>query len=157
MMTAATQAGHNSDIAFPPKYEGIYKERRRICGWQLYDAVGVLKGDRSASTAQMAENYRFFGAPHVAVITTPKALGTYGVLDCGAFVTGFMLAATRHGVASIAQAAIAGFSAQVRNHFAIGDERDLVCAISFGLEDGTHPANGFRTTRAETDDVIDWR
>ena len=34
-----------SDLAFPAKYDGVYKERRRSCGWQLYDAVGVEKGD----------------------------------------------------------------------------------------------------------------
>lgn len=157
-MAAAVQtAGYNSDIAFPAAYTGVYKDRRSVCGWQLYDAVGVQKGDRAASTEQMAENYRFFGAPHVAVITAPKDLGAYGVLDCGAFVTGFMLAAEAAGVASIAQAAIAGYSDQVRAHFAIETDRDVVCAISFGLRDKAHPANGFRTDRAMVEQVIDWR
>ena len=29
------------DIPFPARYDGVYRERRRSCGWQLYDAVGV--------------------------------------------------------------------------------------------------------------------
>jgi len=157
MARAVATAGHNADIPFPAGYDGIYKDRRSICGWQLYDAVGVVKGDRAASAAQMRENYRFFGAPHVAVVTSPKQLGTYGVLDCGAFVTGFMLAAEAAGVASIAQAAIAGYSAEVRAHLGVAADRDIVCVISFGLGDTGHPANGFRTARATPDQVIDWR
>ncbi|MEK9641783.1 MAG: nitroreductase, partial [Paracoccaceae bacterium] len=31
-----------------------------------------------------------------------------------------------------------------------------LCAISFGYEDKEHPANQFRTTRAELDEVVAW-
>lgn len=145
------------DIAFPKRYDGIYRERRRICGWQLYDAVGVKKGNRAASHRQMLENYHFFGAPHVAIVTTEAALGAYGVLDCGAFITAFMLAAKAEGVGSIAQAALAAYGRAVRAHFDIPANRQIVCGISFGHPDTHHPANGFRTGRADWRDVIDWR
>jgi len=154
---AVATASHNSDIAFPTAYTGVYKDRRRVCGWQLYRAVGIEKGDREASRAEMLKNYDFFGAPHVAIITSPKDLGTYGDLDCGAFVACFTLAAEAAGVASITQAAIAGYSDQVRAHFTIPEDRDIVCAISFGLRDEHHPANQFRTERAALQQVIDWR
>ena len=36
------------DVGFPERYQGTYKERRSDCGWQLYDAVDVAKGDRTA-------------------------------------------------------------------------------------------------------------
>lgn len=157
MTQAVTSAEFNSDIDFPTKYQGIYKDRRRECGWQLYEAVGVQKGDRIGSSAQMAENYSFFGAPHVAVVTCPAELGSYGILDCGAFVTAFTLAAASLGVASIAQAAIAGYSDQVRAHFEIEPDRRVLCAISFGLPDLDHAANKFRTNRADFDAVVDWR
>ena len=52
------------DIAFPREYRGTYLARRRGCGFALYDAVGVKRGDRAASAVQMLENYKFFGAPH---------------------------------------------------------------------------------------------
>ena len=81
------------DFGFPERYQGKYKARRSNCGWQLYDAVGVTKGDRAASERKMRENFRFFGAPHLALITSPVELGGYGMLDCGAFITGFMVAA----------------------------------------------------------------
>jgi nitroreductase len=157
MLDTAKSASLNPDIPFPSVYEGIFRERRRACGWQLYEATGVAKGDRAASARQMAENYQFFGAPHMAIITTEAALGPYGVLDCGAFITGFMLAAEALDVASIAQAAIAAYSGEVRGYFGIPDSRQVVCGISFGRREKNHPANGFRTPRAPLAEVVDWR
>lgn len=99
------------DFPWPAEYRGIYQERRRECGFGLYQAVGVARGDREGGQRQQLENYRFFGAPHVAIVSTDAALGVYGAIDCGAWVAQFMLAARAMGVASIAQAALAAFPA----------------------------------------------
>ncbi len=145
------------DIAFPGTYSGAHQERRRTCGFQLYDAVGIEKGDRVASGAQMMENFNFFGAPHVAIVTSGAELGAYGAMDCGGFVTAFTLAAQALGIASIPQAAIVSYAPLLRTHFNIAEDRTILCAISFGLEDKDHPANGFRTERASLDEILDWR
>lgn len=145
------------DLDWPTGYPGVYGDRRRACGFQLYDAVGVTKGDRAAGNAQMMENFRLFGAPHVAIVTSPTDLGAYGAMDTGGFVTAFCLAAQAHGVATIAQAAIAAQASFVRAHFDLPDDRLVLCAVSFGYADPNHPANRFRTDRASATDVMDWR
>jgi len=94
--------------------------------------------------------------PHVALITTDEALGIYGAVDCGAYVANFMLAATALGVATIAQAALASRPQRVRDFFSLTPDRRVVCGISLGFEDPAHPANGFRTRRAELPAVVDW-
>ena len=142
------------DFAFPARYVGIYKERQRETGWALYRSVGVTHGDREASGKQMLENFRLFGAPHVMIITSEEDLGVYGAIDCGAYVANVMLAAQSLGIATIAQAALAGVSDFIRSHFDIPPERKIVCGISFGYADPEHPANGFRTTRADLDQVV---
>jgi nitroreductase len=139
-----------------PKYKGVYQARRRECGWALYQAVGVAPGDRQASATQSQQNFRCFGAPHLAIVTSEAALGTHGVMDCGAWVANFMLAATALGVATIAQASIASWPDVLRQHLDIGVERRIVCGVSFGFENVDHPANGFRTTRAPMEDVVRW-
>ena len=154
---ASASAPMSPDVEFPERYQGTYKERRSDCGWQLYDAVGVAKGDRTASDRQMRENFRFFGAPHLALVTSPVELGAYGLLDCGAFVTGFMVAAQALGLASIAQAALAGYAPLVRKKLEIAEDRHILCGISFGYSDPAYPANRFRTARAVVDDVMEWR
>ncbi len=157
MTEAAERDTPRPDIPFPRAYEGVYRDRRRACGWQLYEAVGVARGDRQAAARQMMENTRFFGAPHVAIVTSDRALGEYGLIDCGAFVTAFMLAARSLGIDSIAQAALAAHSPAVRAFFDIPEDRLIVCGIAFGHADRDHPANSFRTDRAEPDEVIAFR
>ncbi|GAB2979042.1 nitroreductase [Nocardioides montaniterrae] len=142
------------DIAGPAAYEGIYDERRRTCGFQLYDAVGVAREDKEGRLFQMLRNFRFFDAPHVAVITTPRALGTYGAVDCGGYVSTLLTAATSLGISTIAQAAVAMYADAVRAHLDVPEDRDVVCAVSFGYADPEAPVNAFRTERADVEDVV---
>lgn len=145
------------DLDWPKQYTGAYKERRRTCGWQLYEAVGIEKGDRAASGAQMMENFNLFGAPHVAIITSEADLGSYGAMDSGGFVAAFCLAAQSLGVATIPQAAVAGHGGFVHDFFDIPDNRLVLAAISIGYEDADHPINSFRTERADLGEILDWR
>jgi len=39
----------------------------------------------------------------------------------------------------------------------IGNDRSIVCGISFGMADPAHPANHFRTTRADSASSVVWR
>lgn len=137
------------DIPFPEAYVGIYDQRRKEVGKQLYGAVGIDKGDRQASRRMMLENFRLFGAPHVAIMTTDRKLGTYGAVDCGVYVGYFVLAAQSLGVATTPQAALAVHGDFVRNYFSIPSDRLLLCGISFGWPDMEHASNNFRARRAE--------
>ena len=157
LMQQAQNGTPQPDIAFPTRYTGVYQDRRRDCGWKLYQAVGVEKGDRAGSARQMAENFALFGAPHCAILSSPVELGPYGVLDCGGFITAFTLAAEALGVASIPQAAVAGFAPFLHRHFGIGEDRLILCGIAFGYSDTDHAANAFRTGRAGLDEIVDWR
>ena len=141
------------DFAWPREYRDVYLQRRRECGFALYHSVGVARGDREGGERQHLENFRLFGAPHAAIVTCPESLGIYGAIDCGAIVSSFMLAARSIGVASIAQASLALRPGLVREHFGLPPDRLVVCGISFGYEDPDHPANGFRTTRADLHDA----
>ena len=144
------------DFPFPTRYEGLYRERRKICGVQLYQALGIGREDKSAAAQQSLENFRFFGAPHVALITTEQDLGVYGAVDCGLYVANFMLAAQNFGVASIAQAALASYPDFIRGHFGLPVHRKLVCGISFGYAEPVHPINSYRTVRATEQEATIW-
>lgn len=156
LQTHITAAAPTPDLPWPREYRGVYQERRRECGWGLYAALGIAKGDREASARQAAENFTMFGAPHVAIVTSDEALGTYGAVDCGAYVGNFLLAAHSLGVGAIAQAALASHAGVLHDVLGIGAERSIVCGISFGLADPEHPANQFRTTRADPAGAVAW-
>jgi nitroreductase len=154
---AAHAAGASHYDYDPPReYRGVYLQRRRECGLQLYSSLGIGKADRAEAARQVLENFRFFGAPHLAIVTCEEALRTYGAIDCGAYVANFMLAADALGIASIAQAAIASQSAFLRRYLTLPEERRIICGISFGYADLRHQANRFRTTRAALADAVTW-
>jgi nitroreductase len=155
MHAAAAGAKPSSgDFPFPREYNGVYLARRRESGFQLYNALDIPRGDKAGYAKQALENFNFFGAPHVAIIHTDEALGTYGAIDCGGYVTSFMLAAQALGVATVPQAALAFHSELVRRHFGLADDRRVVCGISFGYPDRTHKANSYRTSRAPLKETV---
>lgn len=142
------------DFAPPARYAGVYAQRRRDTAMQLYEAVGVAPGDKAGSLRQSAHNFRLFGAPHVAIITSEADLGVYGAVDCGAYVGNFMLAAQSCGLGSIAQASLALHAPFVREYFGLPAHRPVLCGISFGHADPQHPANRFRTPRADLGETV---
>ena len=151
---ASSGAPEDGDFSFPREYLGVYLERRRESGFQLYNTLGIARGDKAAYAKQALENYNFFGAPHVAVIHTDEALGIYGAIDCGAYVGNFLLAAQALGLGTIPQAALARHSGLIRRHFKLGDDRRVVCGISFGFPDRDHKINSYRTSRASIPDTV---
>jgi nitroreductase len=147
------QLTQEPDIEFPAAYEGVYQDRRRESGWQLYESLGIAKGDRAASSKQMLRNFDFFGAPHVAMITTEKILGPYGAVDCGLFTSNFLLAAHSKGIATVPQAALAAQAPTIREFFGIPDERQILLGISFGYPDLDDPVDSYRTVRQPLGEV----
>jgi len=155
-MEAATTAPPSPDIPFPDRYEGAARERRLECALQLYESVGIERGDRAASAAQALKNFDFFGAPHLAVVTTERALGAYGAVDCGVYLGCFLLAAQSLGLAAIPQAAIAAVAPAMREQLEVEDDRQVLFGVSFGHPDMADPVNQFRTTRADAEQVVTW-
>lgn len=157
-LLAHAAAGHppRPDFPFPLRYEGNYRERRKVCGVQLYQALGIGRENRDGAERQRLENFRFFDAPHVALITTEEDLGVYGAVDCGLYVASFMLAAKNFGVDSIAQAALASYPDVIRSRFGLAANRKLVCGISFGFADAGHRIHDYRTQRASVAEVATW-
>ncbi|MET9224520.1 nitroreductase [Lentzea sp. NPDC003310] len=144
------------DFPFPAQYTGAYQERRRECGKQLYASVGVERGDHEGAARQMMRNFELFDAPHVAIITTEADLGVYGAIDCGLYLNTFLLAAQSLGLGAAPQAALAGYSGFLRDHFGLPETRRVVVGVSFGYPDLAHPVNGFRTSRADAGSAVTW-
>ena len=144
----------NPDFNWPTQYVGQYAQRRRQCGYQLYESIGIQKEDKKRRKEQMMLNYKFFGAPHVAIITSESDLGPYGSMDCGGFIAAFTIVAQAKGIATIAQASITGYAQTIRKYFQIPKNRLIQTAISFGYSDDLHPVNHFRTEREKSEKVV---
>lgn len=151
---AATDPPDDFHLGAPERYVGVYQDRRRETGYALYNSVGVVKSDMEGRRRLYLQNYEFFGAPHVAVISTERDLGIYGAIDCGNYLGVFTTVAESLGLATIVQAAIAQFSPFVHQYLGLPEHRQIVCGISLGYEDRDHPINAFRTRREDIDLVV---
>lgn len=147
----------SSDIPYPESYPEAHMARRREVGFGLYKALGIAREDRKARHEHHLRNFKFFDAPHVALLSVPKVLGVYGVLDIGAFVSSFLLAAHSQGVGSVAQAALALQSPTIHTFFDLPEDVMFVCGISFGYADPENPANKFRSSRISSDQIFTFR
>jgi nitroreductase len=151
---ASTATEVESDIPFPAEYRGPFADRRRDAGYRLFGALGIERNDRERRASQSFENFRMFGAPHVAIVTVPAELGPYAAVDCGSFIGSFLLAAHAHAVSTTPQAALARHAKYIRSYFGIGDDRQMVCGIAFGYADVEHPVNSFRTSRVALNEIM---
>lgn len=147
----------SADIPYPGSYSEAHMARRREVGFGLYKALGIAREDRTARREHHLRNFKFFDAPHVALLSVPKALGVYGVLDIGGFVSSFLLAAHSQGVGSVAQAALALQSATIHEFFSLSDDLIFVCGISFGYAELENPANKFRSSRISPEQIFTFR
>ncbi|GGY00241.1 nitroreductase [Streptomyces minutiscleroticus] len=144
------------DFPFPARYTGVYRQRRRDCGVQLYGSLGIAKGDQEGTLRQLLRNFELFDAPHVAIVTTEADLGVYGAVDCGLYIDTFLLAAHSLGLAAAPQAALASYAPFLRDHLGIPDHRRVVAGVSFGHPDTDHPVNSFRTARENPENAVTW-
>jgi nitroreductase len=156
LLGAAVSLEENPDFETPREYTGVRLDRRRAAGFALYNAVGIERQDRDGRVRQALANYEFFGAPHVALLTVHEELGPYALVDVGSYIASFCYAAQAFGVATVVQAAIGLYATTVRKALDIPEEERIVCAISFGRPEDEHPANGFRTDRADVEQVVRW-
>lgn len=142
------------DLLDPEAYTGERLARRRQAGFALYGALGIERQDHEARRRQHLENFQFFGAPHVVVVTLAAELREYGVVDIGAYIATLLLAAEAMGLASIPQAAPALYAPALRNALMIPADERIVATVALGYEDTEAAANAFRVPRASLEESI---
>src|SRR3954451_1966262 len=70
---ARSGAKPQPDFAFPAAYEGDYRERRKVCGVQLYQSLGIERDDRGRAAQQALESFNRFGGSLPAMVSTGQA------------------------------------------------------------------------------------
>ena len=127
-------------------YPKDLQPRRNATGQQLYELLGIERGDKLGRHEQMRENFRFFNAPVALFIFVHEGLDVYSPLDAGIFLQSLMLAATDAGLGTCAQGALALWRSPLEKHFEIPSHYKLLCGLSLGYE-ADAPINQFKPQR----------
>jgi nitroreductase len=118
-----------------------YIGRMRKLGKDMYSLIGIPKGDQAANWAQWGRNYKFFDAPVGLLFTIDKELDAMSFVDIGMFMQTFMLAAKVRGLDTCAQGAWNNYWSVTRRMLNVPDDEYIICGISLGYADDSHPVN----------------
>jgi nitroreductase len=133
---------------YPRKWESPYIERRRKIGLDLYQLLGIQKGDAERMHKQHARNFQFFDAPVGLMFTIDTLLEQGSWLDYGMFVQNVMIAAKARGLDTCPQAAFVQFHRIIREELGLADNETFVCGMALGYANPEAPENALKTERA---------
>jgi nitroreductase len=146
----AAVAGEGAEYKiYPPDLPDLYKSRRARVALQLYESLGIGRGDRDARVRQLARNYEFFGAPVGIIVTIERFMQQGQFVDLGLFMQSFALLAVEAGLGTCMQESWANWHKTLRCVVGIPEGEMVFCGISLGYPDRDHPINGFTSERAE--------
>ena len=129
-----------------------YQSRRDYHGVQLYGALKIDRNDAAARLTQYKRNYEFFNAPIALFIAIDRRLGPGQWADLGGYIRALMYLARGHGLDTCAQVSWARMHRIVGPFVNMPPEQMLFCAVSIGYGDRSHPANSFRSPRANPEE-----
>jgi nitroreductase len=134
---------------YPVRWREPFLGRRRQIGWDMYNLLGVAKGDFEGTQRARMRNYEFFGAPVGMIFTLDEDLEIGSWLDLGIFLGSVMIAARGHGLHTCPQAAFADFHSVIRPLLDIPENEIIICGMALGHIDPDAPVNGLKTERAD--------
>ena len=134
---------------YPREWQEPYQSRRRACGLQLYEALGIARDDKQRRLDQWAANYRAFDAPVMLIFLMRPEMETGSFMDYGMFLQSLMLTAVEEGLATCPQAALGEYPDIVKQALDYPEDYSVLCGMALGYEDTGAAVNSYRTPREE--------
>lgn len=155
---ATAPMGENMEYEIYPKdLDGRYEEQRRAIGREMFNSVGLERGDAAGRVAQMAQNWDSFGAPVQLFTYTKKYMGPPQWSDMGMWLQTVMLLLREEGLDSCSQEIWAMYGTHMRELLGISDDYIFFCGMAIGYRDPDAPINNFEVPRVPISDAIGFR
>ncbi|MBI4776506.1 MAG: nitroreductase [Deltaproteobacteria bacterium] len=149
------------DITIPsignvgPRLRGIYRDRSVRLAKQIFEAVGILKGDDERLREYYENMYHFFGAPAVLIIVHDKLLsGGWPLVDSGIMAQTIALMAQQYGLGTCIMRAIVDYPDTLREIVKIPDSKFIVIGMAIGKPDWDHPINNILSEREALENIL---
>ncbi|PHV31915.1 nitrobenzoate reductase [Janthinobacterium sp. BJB312] len=136
-----------SYIYYPRQWTAPFIERRRKIGLDLYQLLGLERGDTAGMAAQHGRNFQFFDAPVGLIFTIERVLEQGSWLDYGMFLQNIMLAARARGLDTCPQAAFIHYHDIIRDELGVPACEMVVCGMALGHADPDKVENRLSTER----------
>lgn len=137
---------------YPDEWQEPYRERRKVCGLQMYSTLSIGREDKQKQLDQWAANYRAFDAPVVLFFFLDPVMNSGSFIDYGMFLQSIMLTAVEKGLATCPQAALGEYPMIVKQELGYPEESILLGGMALGYEDKGALVNSYRTERLSVDE-----
>ena len=142
------------DFDWSVSYTGVHRQRQHGAAHELYNAMGIERGDKAGRQQAMLRNWEFFDAPHVVLLCMDRYLGIMGAVDMGIYAQTLSLLMAERGIGSCMQGALGMYPAPIHQQLALPENLGVLFGISFGYSDPAAKANQARPQREATDHAV---
>ena len=154
LLSGASGAGlPTSNRLLARGYVPELKPRAERVGKELYEWLGVARGDRKARDAQWAKNYQFFDAPVELFIYIHKSLHVFAANDAGLMLQNLILSAHARGLGTCLQGAVVIWDDVIRKEFDVPSDYKILTGLAIGYTADSH-VNKFQANRIPPSEVI---
>jgi len=137
-------------------YEGVHRDRQIEIAVQLFEAMGIERGDKEKRLDWVMRGFRQFDAPVSIVVCYDKSMepgGTIAHFDLGAVTYGLVLAAWSKGLGAVINGQGIMQSPVVREIAQIPDDQIIMTCVALGWPDEDFEANSVVSRRRPTENV----
>ena len=146
-----TRRGYpDGDFRTWKRYPATLQPYRLKIGRELYEHLGIDRGDRAARDAQWRRNCEFFGAPSVAFVFAHRGLLPFSAQDAGLMLQTLLLSAQANDLATCPLGVLATWRTPVDAEFEIPEDYVLLTGVAIGYASDA-PVNAFRAGRRPVD------
>jgi nitroreductase len=138
-----------------PSLRGIYRERQVQLGKQMFQILGIKKGDDKGLKEYYERMYRFYDAPTVIIIFADESLLTTSVsLDIGHLTQTIALAAQHYGLGTCIMRAIVDYPEIAKDIVDVPQSKKAIIGLAIGYPNWDDPINQLRTEREQTENIL---
>lgn len=157
--TASVKSGvpGTPDFDMPGKFGGVYGDRYKALGREVFKIKGIGREDIEARTNHMVDNFNAFGAPNFIYLLVDESLPTvYPIFDAGLMAAHICLTAASRGLGTTLLAALTMYPDAVRRHLGLAAEKKVVLGLAIGYEDPNAGINKLKTNRVPISENVRW-
>jgi nitroreductase len=144
------------EYEMPTEFNEIQTSRYRDLGKDLFQALGIERGDKEARKLHLVNMTRCFGAPCVAYLHLHKDFNAYALMDGGIILQTIALLAVEQGLGTSILARSVRYPSVIRKYVPIPEDQVLVMGVAIGYPDVDHPASQFRSKRGKLEKFVRW-
>lgn len=145
----------NLDIPWP-KFSGPHRERERVLGKDIREALGLSKDDPEGLKDWWLSMTQFFNAPNAIIAYIDKSLGEWSVFDTGLALENLMVAAWHYGVGTCVMSAAVIYPDVLRDLLNIQESKRFIVGLAVGYPDLSSPKATYRSGRDPMDALVAW-